>query len=390
MNELSVRLNGLEVGTLALVDGKMEFTYNKEKRHQISLSLPLQDEPFKEKICRAYFGGLLPENPNMIELLSRKYKININNNFKLLEAIGHDCAGAISFHQKEEPEKYQDFVKIKGKILSDTELKERIKELPYKPYMGNRISLAGAQEKTAICIIDNKFAMPETDIPTTHIIKTALPKYIQSIQNEYICMKLAQKMGIETANVEIKKIDDVEFLLIERFDREFQNNKIKRILQEDFAQSLAVQPKDKYDVTFKDCLWVLNQTSEPAKSKMKFLERVIFNYLIGNTDAHSKNFSISFNEKGYIALTPAYDLLCSSVYDLDQRIAMKIGKAKFYNDVTDADWEIFADDMDISYKILKQELKKQKETIVPLAQNIVNELNCEIGYKILEYIKAKI
>ena len=389
-NELSVRLNGVEIGTLFLINGKMEFKYNPKAKFPISLSLPLQKETFKEKACRAYFGGLLPENPNMRDLLSKKYKISINNDFKLLEAIGHDCAGAISFHQKDEPEIFQDFIKIKGKILSDAELKKYIKELPYKPYMGNRISLAGAQEKTAVCVIKGKIAIPDDNIPTTHIIKTALPKYIQSIQNEYICMELAKKIGIETPKVEIKKTDDTEFLIIERFDRKFKNNYIKRILQEDFAQSLSVQSRDKYKVTFRDCLCVLNQTKRPAISKKEFLKRVIFNYLIGNTDAHAKNFSILFDENNIINLTPAYDLLCSSVYDCDQRIAMKIGKAKYYNDVKEEDWKIFSKEIDVSYKILEQELTRQKNLIIPFLTEITDDLNCKIGYEILKYVKSKL
>ena len=385
--ELSVRRNGIEVGILSLINGKMEFLYNETAKFPISLSMPLQKDSFKEKVCRAYFGGLLPENPNMRELLSKKYKININNDFKLLEAIGRDCAGAISFHNVDEIETKADYSAIKGKVLSDDELKKHIEELPYRPYMGNRLSLAGAQEKTAVCLIDGKIAIPDEDVPTTHIIKTALPKYIQSIQNEYICMKAAKEIGLQVPNVEIRNIDGLEFLLIERFDRDVKKGKIKRILQEDFAQSIGVQSRDKYDVTFRDCLQVLNQTSVPAKSKMEFLKRVIFNYLIGNTDAHSKNFSISFSDENYITLTPAYDLLCSSVYDCDQRIAMKIGKAKYYKDVTEQDWKLFAKDIDISYKIFQKEMNRQKELIAPIVNKIAKELNCEIGYKILEYIK---
>ena len=417
VKELSVRLNGIEIGTLSLINGKMEFKYSDKATFPISLSLPLQKESFKENACRAYFGGLLPENPNIRELLAKKYKININNDFKLLEAIGRDCAGAISFHEKNEPEIEQEFIKISGKFLSDAELKKYIEELPYRPYMGNRLSLAGAQEKTAVCVINGKIAMPNDDIPTTHIIKTALPKYIQSIQNEFICMNAAKQIGIIVPDVEIRKIDDLEFLLIERFDRDIdeycngnvdnfwghtkdcetctnhsekQCLRMKRILQEDFAQSLGIKSKDKYKVTFKDCLKVLNQTTAPAAVKQEFVKRVIFNYLIGNTDAHSKNFSLSFYwEENFIDLAPAYDMLCSSIYDCDQRIAMKIGKARFYNDVTEQDWQIFAQDLDISYKFVKSELERQENLIINIINSLATELDCEVGYKILEYVKTK-
>ena len=252
--------------------------------------------------------------------------------------------------------------------------------------MGNRLSLAGAQEKTAVCLIDDKVALPDEDIPTTHIIKTALPKYAQSIQNEFICMNVAREVGIEVPNVEIRYANGIEFLLIERFDREFKDGKIRSILQEDFAQSLGVQSRDKYDVTIKDCLWILNQTTFPAKSKMEFVKRVVFNYLIGNTDAHSKNFSISF-DNGVIGFTPAYDLLCSSIYDCNQRIAMKIGKGKYYKDIQDSDWELFAKDIDISQKIVISELNRQRGLIVTALKKVVREQECEVGYKILEYVQ---
>jgi len=392
--ELSVRLNGLEVGILKLTNGKMEFTYNNDAKKTLSLSLPLQKESFKEKICRSYFGGLLPENPNTRDLLAKKYKINISDDFKLLKEIGRDCAGAISFHEITESQNETQLVKIEGKSLTNEELKNYIKELPYRPYLGKRLSLAGAQEKTAVCLIDNTIALPDEDVPTTHIIKTALPGYTQSIQNEYICMKAAKKFGINVANVEIRKIDDMEFLLIERFDRIINDNLdnqsfIQRVLQEDFAQSLGVQSRDKYDVTFKDCLKVLNQTTTPAQSKLEFTKRVIFNYLSGNADAHAKNFSIYLYENNAIELTPAYDLLCSSVYDCDQRIAMKIGKARFYSDVTDTDWELFASDLDISSKLVKAELQKQKQSLPNIIKEIAAEINCEIGYKISEYVSKQ-
>ena len=196
----------------------------------------------------------------------------------------------------------------------------------------------------------------------------------------------------------VHKIDNLEFLLVERFDRiKYQGDDVlgkdsipyyERILQEDFAQALGVQSRDKYSITIKDCLKVLNQTQSPVLAKSNFVKQVIFNYLIGNTDAHGKNFSIYwfFNK---INLTPAYDLLCSSIYDCDQRIAMKIGKAKFYADVTEKDWELFAQDLDISPKVVFLELERQKKLLPKVIEKLAKELDCEVGYKILDYVKAR-
>lgn len=396
--DLSVRLHGEEIGILRLVNGKMEFTYSEKAKAPISLSLPLQKEPFKEKACRAFFGGLLPENPNMRELLAKKYNINISDDFKLLKAIGHDCAGAISFHELNEIINDKKVYRLTGSLLSNEELKKLIEDLPYRPYMGKRLSLAGAQEKAAICIYEGKFLLPDDNVPTTHILKTALPNYIQSIQNEYICMRAAKEVGLNVANVEIHKINGLEFLLIERFDRlKYFGDDIlgndptpyyERILQEDFAQALGIQSRDKYSVTFKDCLKVLNQTQSPVLAKSSFIKQVIFNYLIGNTDAHGKNFSICWHFGG-LTLTPAYDLLCSSIYDCEQRIAMKIGKAKFYADVTERDWELFAEDLDVSSKVVFAELERQKKILPEIIKKLAQELDCEVGYKILDYVKNK-
>ena len=195
-------------------------------------------------------------------------------------------------------------------------------------------------------------------------------------------------MGLDVADVEIRKAEDIYFLLIKRFDRKYSNNlECERILQEDFAQSLGVQARDKYKVTFRDCLKVLNQTAAPANSKLKFVKQVIFNYLIGNTDAHAKNFSVYLTQGG-ISLTPAYDLLCSSIYDCDQRIAMKLGKAKYYAEVEAKDWEIFAQDLDISYKLVQTELERQKQLLPKVIENLAKKLDCEVGFRILDYIAS--
>lgn len=386
IKELSVRLHGREIGILKLVGGKMQFSYNEETDFPISLSMPLQVKSYKEKICRTFFGGFLPENIEIRKILAQKYKINYTNDFALLKELGRDCAGAISFCFPNEEEIEEQHVFIKGEILSEKEFKKHIEQLPNVPFIGKRMSLAGAQQKTAICLINDKIALPMDNVPTTHIVKPMIKDVAQSIENEYICMKSAFDIGLNVANVEIRKVEDINVLLVERFDRKKSENGeyIKRIPQEDFAQALGAD--DKYRVTFKDCLKVLNQTTNPALNKREFVKQIIFNYLIGNNDAHAKNFSI-FRIFDDIKLTPAYDLLCTSVYDFDTNFAMKIGNAKNYSDVVDKDWEILAQDIDVSYKIVENELKRQKELLPQIVEKYAKELNCKVGYKILEIVK---
>lgn len=396
--KLSVRLHGIEVGILEERNGKMRFKYLENPDFGLSLSLPVRKEVFPEKECRGYFGGLLPENENMREILAKKYKISKNSDFALLRAIGRECAGAVSFCEIGEEETIELYSNINCKVLSSDGLCEHIKELPIKPYVGRRMSLAGAQEKTSVCMVNGKVALPVDDTPTTHIIKPAT-KFEDSIQNEFICMSAAKALGLDVANVEIRKVKDIEFLLIERFDRFIGDNKgvetTMRKHQEDFAQASGVWANNKYDFTFKDCLKVIEQLTLPALDKERFIVCAIYNFLIGNCDAHAKNFSL-FHINHHCYLTPFYDLLCTSVYDLDNDMAMKIGNAKFAKDVTRADWEIFASDLDIKPKVVLDELKRQVETLpkcliqaIELAKTQSGrEFN--IGEKILDYVNKNI
>ena len=386
IKELSVRLHGIEIGILKLINGKMQFQYNDDIEFPISLSMTIQSEPFKEKICRTFFGGFLPENIEIRKILAQKYKINYTNDFALLKELGRDCAGAISFHYLDDKIVEEQHVFIDGDFLTDDEFKKHIEDLPKIPFIGKRMSLAGAQQKTAICLINDKIALPKNNVPTTHIVKPMIKNIKESVENEYICMKSAFELGIKVANVEIRKIKDLEVLLVERFDRKKSENKeyIKRLPQEDFAQALGVE--NKYNVSFKDCLKVLNQTSNPAINKQDFIKLVIFNFLIGNNDAHAKNFSV-FRIFDDIKLTPAYDLLCTSIYDFDTNFAMKIGKAKTHKEVTKKDWELLAQDLDISYKIIESELNRQQNILPNIIEKYAKELNSEIGYKILEFVK---
>jgi serine/threonine-protein kinase HipA len=347
--------------------------------------LPIREEVYTEKQCKAYFGGLLPENPATRKALGVRYKINENNDFALLAAIGHDCAGAVSFHTVDEPEREQTFIPLQGELISDEELEKQIKDLPVRPYLGRRLSLAGVQEKTPICVINGKMALPVEGSPTTHILKPLLSRFKQSVANEYICLKAAMATGISVPPVEIRQAGSIEFFLIKRFDRIEQNNEIMRLHHEDFAQALGVRADNKYEVTFKDCLKVLSLTNRPALEKMKFISMAVFNYLIGNCDAHGKNFSLLHMDNG-ILLAPFYDVLCTNVYDLEHTMAMKIGKTRYIEEVTLRDWESFSRQLDVNPALTLEELKRQLNTLPEELEKVVKELQASIGDEILEFV----
>ena len=223
---LSVRMYGEHIGFLEQTPvGKMQFTYEAKAPYKLSIGMEIREEPYDEIKTEAYFGGLLPESELARKKIGLRYGVNHNNSFALLKAIGYDCAGAVSLHASEEPvsSKAANLFQLKGKVFSENELYQHIQELPKKPLFlgieGLRLSLAGAQDKAAVCLIDSKIALPTNGCPTTHILKPEIKAYEGIVQNEYFCLKIAARVGLNVPKVEIRWAEKIPYLLIERYDR---------------------------------------------------------------------------------------------------------------------------------------------------------------------------
>lgn len=393
-NLLNVYLNKDFVGTLSKDDnGGICFQYDKNAKKQLSLSLPIREEEFFNKDCKGFFNGLLPESEQVRISIGKKYGVNPKNDFSLLSAIGYDCAGAVAFFE-DRPKNLKDCYEIKGNILSDEEFEKYIKELPKKPLaLGSdkRLSLAGAQDKTAVVLIKGNIAIPKDNVPSTHIVKPAINGLNETIENEYLCMKVAEKMGIQIPKIQIRQAKDTEYLLIKRYDREIINGKIKRIHQEDFCQASNIASAYKYQseggVDFKRCIEILKQTSRPAVSIKQFVELMVFNYLIGNNDAHGKNFSILHYDTGEIVFAPAYDILCTSVYsELSSKMAMKIGGYYESDKIYPRHFERMAKDIGISYTQLKKILINQCEILPDIVKEVSQSFKNTIGKDIFDVV----
>ena len=343
---LSVRLNGNPVGQLEQTkEGKLKFQYENGAR-QISLSMTVEQKRFGNMPCEKYFGGLLPESEEARKAIGRKFDANPKNTFSLLRAIGHDCAGAISFHDPEDPVVQDSDRETKMVLLSEPELEKHIKELPLKPLFlgveGLRLSLAGVQEKAAVCLLDDKVAIPLAGTPTTHILKPSISKYPGSVQNEYLCLRTAARLGLPVPKVKMGRAGKELYLLVERYDRKIgEDNKIVRLQQEDFCQALGF--REKYQRLggpgFKDCFELLMKTRIPIIDRALFMRAAVFNYLIGNNDAHGKNFAILHDAAGDVHLAPFYDILCTQAYaELTNDMCMKVGQHYDFNEISESDW----------------------------------------------------
>jgi len=376
--QLSVRLYGSPVGILEQDrHGQMHFTYLDTAAHPLSLSLPLSKKDYDNSDCVSFFGGLLPESDNARKLLGKKFGVSPNNTFSLLREIGQDCAGAISFHPTDESVRPHEDFDLEGRLLSDEELVTYIDELPAKPlFIGVddlRLSLAGVQDKAAVCLIDGQIAIPQHGCPTTHILKPAIEHFAGTIENEYFCMKLAKRMGLSAADVEIRKAKDIQYLLVKRYDRIISGNQIRRIHQEDFCQALTVPTVHKYQneggPSFKQCFDLLRQTSTPVVDRTRLAQIMIFNYLIGNNDAHGKNFSLLYLPNDTIQLAPLYDVLSTRIYgELTKKMAMKIGSTYDLDFVEPRHWQQLCQDIGYSYPLFRETLLSQIEAILKAAR----------------------
>lgn len=385
--ELSVRLCEQPVGTLRLNSGSMEFSYTKDAR-PLSLSMPPSEGAYKNRSCEAFFGGLLPEPIETKKLIARLYGLRSNSSFSLLSKIGFDCAGAVSLTDSSEPLRESALYSLEGHPLSEKELHNHLEQLPKRPLFagvdGVRISLAGVQDKAALCLIDNKLCVPSPDVPTTHILKPPVRGLDDSVENEYLCMSLAKKAGLKTAEVQLQKAGDINYLLIERFDRHFEpGSKIKRIHQEDFCQALGVVSTKKYEAdggpSLTDCFDLLNQVTFPGVDRLELLRRVIFNYLVGNADCHAKNFSIIHFDDGTIQLSPTYDVLCTAIYShATSKMAMSIGGQADMNNVRADNWSTLLNRINIrmpAFKTLCESLIKNINTQLPVTLEEIREQN---------------
>lgn len=376
--QLSVRLNGLHIGILEqTISGKMIFSYDKSATRSISIGMPIRLEPYDHVLCEAFFGGLLPESTVTKKIIGKRFNISPNNSFALLRAIGHDCAGAISFHETYEPEAEEDFLPLEVAEISEHELYEHIKNLPKEPlflgFEGVRLSLAGAHDKAAVCMLDNRILLPTGACPTTHILKPAIPNFLETVENEYFCLRMAKMIGLSVPAVEIRRIKDISFLLIERYDRVINGNHVKRIHQEDFCQALGIVSIKKYQNEggpgFKDCFTLLNEISYPIEARNALISVLIYNFLVSNMDAHGKNFSL-LHSQDVVKLAPFYDIVCTGVYEsISKKMAMKIGSKYTPENVLPRHWEQLCNDIRYSYPALKRLIKHYGESILKAAES---------------------
>lgn len=362
--------------------GEPEFRYdeswiNDETGLPISVSLPLQFEPFTRRQTLPFFEGLLPEESQRRDIAAA-LGISHRNAFKLLEKIGGEIAGALSLWPVgTEPPGVPE---MRNPPLSDESLAKTLETLPLRPMLagteGLRLSLAGAQSKLPVIYRNGKVSLPMAGEPTTHIIKPPILRFEGTTENEAFCMRLAELIELSVAPVDILDVNGKAYLLVERYDRvTTDTDVVKRLHQEDFAQALGFTSDRKYTADggprLNDCFdLVRRSTTRPAREVLKLLDAAIFNIIIGNADAHSKNYSLLYTQDGII-LAPLYDLLSTVTYpELSPNFAMKFAKRSTLEELKPTDVEAIAIQTGLTAPFIRRRMKSLADNIVAKAPQV--------------------
>jgi len=308
--------------------------------------------------------------------IARALGVSADNEFRLLEYLGGEVAGALTLlPEGETPASPSDAA---PKLLDDDALVQLLDHLPLRPMLagedGLRLSLAGAQSKLPVLLIDGQIALPAPGQPTSHILKPPISRFEGTTENEYFCMSLASAIGLDVAAVEMRVVAERSFLLVTRYDRAVSaGGSVTRLHQEDFAQALGVPSHRKYasegGPIFPDCFALLRRAAtRPAREILKLLDAAIFNLIIGNADAHAKNFSLLHsggNGGGAITLAPLYDLLSTIIYpNLHVKLAMKIGGKAVLEDIEPRHWERFAADAQLGAPFVRTRVRQLCNAVI--------------------------
>lgn len=404
METLNVYLHNRLAGVLSQEAGQLSFHYDpaylrSPDAQPVSYSIPISEKSFDHQTTTVFFENLLPPD-DVRKRLGKILHLSRHNIFAFLKAIGGDCAGAIALYPPDvQPETVGEECLH---ALSDDEAAAILSNLPKRPLNlgvleGFRISGTGAQDKLIARVIDGKIFLPLYGTPSTHMIKPGIPAYPESVFNEFFCMKLAQRLRLSAADCSILSIAGKAYYCTERFDRYRMNGKVFRLHQEDFCQLFSVDPENKYEneggPTLAKCFDMVRKLRLGAAGQLEFIRRMIFNYLIGNGDAHAKNFAVLYHGRK-AQLAPLYDLLSTAVYPaLAREYAMSIGGDMAFDKISRKNFMQMAQDCGIRPQLILDELDRLSASVPTQARLLAEEANttspADVYSKIIAIIDAR-
>lgn len=342
---LAVLLDDAVAGSIIrLNQGRLRFDYDDEYRQRraatpLSVSMPPSIRSHPDSDISPWLWGLLPDNDRVLARWARDFQVAAKPFSLLSTPIGHDCAGAVRFAPVEEA---LQILARPGAVtwLTEEDVAQRLRELRQDTtaWLGReftgQFSLAGAQAKTALLLKDGRWGVPSGSAATSHILKPAVQGFDDHDLNEHLCLDAARRAGLVIARTRVATFDDQSAIVVDRYDRRIVDGELVRIHQEDTCQALGKPPDRKYQneggPSAKD-LATLFRTIMPPRvaddAVWRFLDALIWNWLVAGTDAHAKNYSLLLSG-GDVRLAPLYDIASALPYDEHERelkFAMKIG-----------------------------------------------------------------
>lgn len=385
--ELVVLLWAMEAGRVRCDrDGRLTFVYAdawsaNDDAVPLSLSMPIGKVEHPHKLIDAYLWGLLPDNASVLENWGKRFQVSPRNAFALLSNVGEDCAGAVQFVPPERLDSVLGAGPEEVVWLDESEIAARLRNLRMDQGAWRsasdtgQFSLAGSQAKTAFLHHGGRFGVPSGRTPTTHILKPPSLDFTGHVENEHLCLRLARSLGLTTAHSEIRRFGDETAIVVTRFDRVPSPDastsddwpravgaagnpapapSIRRLHQEDMCQALGLPPRLKYQSdggpSPSAIVRLLREHSnDRVADVLAFVDALAFNWLIGGTDAHAKNYSVILGGRRQVRLAPLYDVASALAYlELDARrlkSAMRIGSRYRLDDIGRHEWLALADEL---------------------------------------------
>ena len=328
---LTVAMNGEIVGTLYREgSGAMSFQYALEWLSEpgsraVSLSLPLGHSRIRGNEVFNFFSNLLPDSEAIIARIQARFHVATAHPFDLLASVGRDCIGAIQLYPPEV--NIPSVMETIAEPLSETQIETLLYSYKTAPLgmtedADFRISLAGAQEKSALLWYQGSWQRPQGSTPTSHIFKLPIGKIEynnidlrESCENEWLCLRIARAFGFPTASAELSVFGQQKVLIVERFDRRWSTNGswLMRLPQEDFCQALGIAPALKYESNggpgIKDAMKLLLGSRFATQNRELFFKSQILFWMLAAIDGHGKNFSVFIEPESSFQMTPLYDVM---------------------------------------------------------------------------------
>lgn len=358
----------------------------------ISLSLPLQDQPFTPRETRAFFDGLLPEARARAPFVKALHSSG-EDYPSILACLNDETSGALVFSERESiPAAEARYAPVDPKLLREFAAQPR--NVALEMGMRTRLSLAGAESKLGLyhagSDLQSGWFLPLGTAPSTHIVKASDGTFKNQTINEALCMLAAKHCGFDVADCQLLPAGGAEpLLIVTRFDREIPEEALRigdnavprRLHQEDFCQASGLAGEMKYEPTHGNylnrCGAIISRASaNPFGDRVGFLQRIYFDYLIGNCDNHLKNHALLWDaslDRCFVA--PLYDVTCTTVYEhLEREMGVSLCESRKIDDVTRSELLSAAKELGVQPDIARNLLDELKDKIVPALSQAEKDL----------------